>query len=73
MLIFTFYLLRFLVILTLSPFLSRLGYGFNWRWGAIIVWSGMRGTFTLNMALQISQTDSETPAEASIKNQVKIN
>ncbi|KAG8125633.1 hypothetical protein E2320_020787, partial [Naja naja] len=63
-------LVRFLVILTLSPFLSRLGYGFNWRWGAIVVWSGMRGTFTLNMALQISQTDSETPAEASIKNQI---
>ncbi|XP_039187179.1 sodium/hydrogen exchanger 10-like [Crotalus tigris] len=63
-------LVRFLVILTLSPFLSRLGYGFNWRWGAIIVWSGMRGTFTLNMALQISQTESETPAEASIKSQI---
>ncbi|XP_029139597.1 sodium/hydrogen exchanger 11 [Protobothrops mucrosquamatus] len=63
-------LVRFLVILTLSPFLSRLGYGFNWRWGAIIVWSGMRGTFTLNMALQISQTQSETPAEASIKTQI---
>ncbi|XP_034272641.1 sodium/hydrogen exchanger 10-like isoform X2 [Pantherophis guttatus] len=63
-------LVRFLVILTLSPFLNRLGYGFNWRWGAIIVWSGMRGTFTLNMALQISQTESETPAEASIKNQI---
>ncbi|XP_013909895.1 PREDICTED: sodium/hydrogen exchanger 10-like [Thamnophis sirtalis] len=64
------FLYKFLVILTLSPFLSRLGYGFNWRWGAIIVWSGMRGTFTLNMALQISQSESETPAEASIKNQI---
>ncbi|KAM6459131.1 solute carrier family 9 member C1-like [Liasis olivaceus] len=63
-------LVRGLVILALSPFLSRLGYGFNWRWGAIIVWSGMRGTFTLNMALQFSQKDSETPAEASIKSQI---
>ncbi|XP_025020563.1 sodium/hydrogen exchanger 10-like [Python bivittatus] len=63
-------LVRGLVILALSPFLSRLGYGFNWRWGAIIVWSGMRGTFTLNMALQFSQKDSETPAEASIKTQI---
>ncbi|KAJ6664976.1 hypothetical protein lerEdw1_005207 [Lerista edwardsae] len=45
------------VILILSPFLSRLGYGFNWRWGAVIVWSGMRGTFTLNMALALSQED----------------
>ncbi|KYO41575.1 sodium/hydrogen exchanger 11 [Alligator mississippiensis] len=49
-------LIRGLVILFLSPLLSRLGYGFNWRWGAVIVWSGIRGTFTLNMALGISKT-----------------
>ncbi|XP_070591850.1 solute carrier family 9 member C1-like [Erythrolamprus reginae] len=64
-------LARCLVILVLSPFLSRLGYGFNWRWGAIIVWCGMRGTFTLNMALQISQSSSSsTIPVASIKNQI---
>ncbi|XP_066475688.1 solute carrier family 9 member C1-like [Tiliqua scincoides] len=51
------------VILILSPFLSRLGYGFNWRWGAVIVWSGMRGTFTLNMALVLSQEDHQQSAE----------
>ncbi|XP_061465920.1 sodium/hydrogen exchanger 10-like isoform X3 [Rhineura floridana] len=60
-------LVRALVVLALSPFLSRLGYGFNWRWGAIIVWSGMRGTFTLNMALGISQTESKTASEFHIK------
>uniref|UniRef100_A0A8C4WNL3 Uncharacterized protein n=1 Tax=Gopherus evgoodei TaxID=1825980 RepID=A0A8C4WNL3_9SAUR len=42
---------RGLVVLFLSPLLSHLGYGFNWRWGAVIVWSGMRATFTLNMQL----------------------
>uniref|UniRef100_A0A8D0DNL7 Cyclic nucleotide-binding domain-containing protein n=1 Tax=Salvator merianae TaxID=96440 RepID=A0A8D0DNL7_SALMN len=66
-------LVRALVLLSLSPFLSRLGYGFNWRWGAIIVWSGMRGTFTLNMALGISQTGGVTPMELQIKNLVKMN
>ncbi|XP_019402816.1 PREDICTED: sodium/hydrogen exchanger 10-like [Crocodylus porosus] len=49
-------LIRFLVILLLSPLLRHLGYGFNWHWGAVIVWSGIRGTFTLNMALGISKT-----------------
>ncbi|XP_019375384.1 PREDICTED: sodium/hydrogen exchanger 10-like [Gavialis gangeticus] len=49
-------LIRGLVILLLSPLLSRLGYGFNWRWGAVIVWSGIRGTSTLNMALGINKT-----------------
>ncbi|XP_063145340.1 sodium/hydrogen exchanger 10-like [Candoia aspera] len=63
-------LVRSLVILALSPFLSRLGYGFNWRWGAIVVWSGMRGTFTLYMALQISQKDTGTALDANIKTQI---
>ncbi|CAM2115347.1 unnamed protein product [Caretta caretta] len=59
-------LIRGLVVMLLSPLLSRLGYGFNWRWGAVIVWSGMRGTFTLNMALGISQ--SKDPGTAAMKN-----
>ncbi|KAH0621027.1 hypothetical protein JD844_022028 [Phrynosoma platyrhinos] len=66
-------LVRALVILTLSPFLSRLGYGFNWRWGAVVVWSGMRGTFTLNMALEIGQARSATSTELQIKTMVKTN
>ncbi|XP_060625839.2 solute carrier family 9 member C1-like [Anolis sagrei] len=65
-------LVRALVILTLSPFLSRLGYGFNWRWGAVVVWSGMRGTFTLNMALAISQTQSSTAAELQVKTMILL-
>ncbi|XP_060118389.1 sodium/hydrogen exchanger 10-like [Heteronotia binoei] len=50
-------LTRALIVLILSPLLSRLGYGLNWRWGAVIVWSGMRGTFTLNMALAVGQEE----------------
>ncbi|XP_062823614.1 sodium/hydrogen exchanger 10 isoform X4 [Anolis carolinensis] len=65
-------LVRALVILTLSPFLSRLGYGFNWRWGAVLVWSGMRGTFTLNMALALSQTPSITAADLQVKTMILL-
>ncbi|XP_060135516.1 sodium/hydrogen exchanger 10-like, partial [Zootoca vivipara] len=60
-------LTRALVVFVLSPFLSRLGYGFNWRWGAVLIWSGMRGTFTLNMALGISQTERKSSNEFPTK------
>ncbi|XP_077177412.1 solute carrier family 9 member C1-like isoform X2 [Paroedura picta] len=50
-------LTRALIVFALSPLLSRLGYGLNWRWGAVLVWSGMRGTFTLNMALAVGQEE----------------
>ncbi|XP_039394470.1 sodium/hydrogen exchanger 10-like isoform X3 [Mauremys reevesii] len=63
-------LIRGLVVLFLTPLLSRLGYGFNWRWGAVIVWSGMRATFTLNMALGISQ--SKDPGTAAMKNMILL-
>ncbi|XP_075692983.1 sperm-specific sodium:proton exchanger-like isoform X2 [Rhinoderma darwinii] len=43
--------IRFIMVFALSPILSQMGYGFNWRWGTLIIWSGLRGTFTLQMAL----------------------
>ncbi|XP_039393784.1 sodium/hydrogen exchanger 10-like isoform X4 [Mauremys reevesii] len=64
------FIFRGLVVLFLSPLLSRLGYGFNCRWGAVIVWSGMRATFTLNMALGISQ--SKDPGIAAMKNMILL-
>ncbi|XP_069821384.1 sperm-specific sodium:proton exchanger-like isoform X2 [Dendropsophus ebraccatus] len=48
--------IRFVVVFALSPILSRMGYGFNWRWGTLLIWSGLRGTFTLKMALITFQT-----------------
>ncbi|XP_075422849.1 sperm-specific sodium:proton exchanger-like isoform X3 [Ascaphus truei] len=50
--------IRLLVVVALSPLLCRMGYGFNWRWGTIIIWSGLRGAFTLNMALVAFQTEN---------------
>uniref|UniRef100_A0A6J0SXR7 Sodium/hydrogen exchanger 11-like n=1 Tax=Pogona vitticeps TaxID=103695 RepID=A0A6J0SXR7_9SAUR len=65
-------LIRALVTFILSPLLNRFGYGFNWRWGAVIVWSGVRGLFTLNMALEVSQTPNENSAELEIKNMILL-
>nr|XP_033781236.1 sodium/hydrogen exchanger 10-like isoform X3 [Geotrypetes seraphini] len=51
------FLVRLLAVVILSPLLSHVGYGFNWRWGAFIVWSGMRGIFTLIIALAAFQEE----------------
>ncbi|XP_059832354.1 low-affinity Na(+)/H(+) antiporter NhaS1-like [Hypanus sabinus] len=42
---------RLMIIMGLAPLLKRLGYGFNWRWGAVCIWSGTKGAFTLSLAL----------------------
>ncbi|XP_048202550.1 sodium/hydrogen exchanger 10 isoform X1 [Perognathus longimembris pacificus] len=54
---FTLIILRLLVILLMSPFLSRLGHGFSWRWAFIMVWSEMKGTPNINMALLLAYSD----------------
>ncbi|XP_064123722.1 sodium/hydrogen exchanger 10 [Loxodonta africana] len=55
-------LLKLLVILLMSPLLSRLGHGFSWRWAFIMVLSEMRGTPNINMALLLAY-DSYTGTE----------
>uniref|UniRef100_G3U2U7 Solute carrier family 9 member C1 n=1 Tax=Loxodonta africana TaxID=9785 RepID=G3U2U7_LOXAF len=59
---FTLIVLRLLVILLMSPLLSRLGHGFSWRWAFIMVLSEMRGTPNINMALLLAY-DSYTGTE----------
>ncbi|KAM4888051.1 solute carrier family 9 member C1 isoform 2-T3 [Thomomys bottae] len=54
---FTLIILRLLVILLMSPFLARLGHGFSWRWAFIMVWSEMKGTPNINMALLLAYSD----------------
>ncbi|KAG8509542.1 Sodium/hydrogen exchanger 10, partial [Galemys pyrenaicus] len=51
-------LLELLVFLLMSPLLSRLGHGFSWRWAFIMVWSEMKGTPSINMALMFAYSDS---------------
>ncbi|XP_006864274.1 PREDICTED: sodium/hydrogen exchanger 10 [Chrysochloris asiatica] len=59
---FTLIVLRLLVILLLSPLLSRLDHGFSWRWAFIMVLSEMRGTPNIDMALLLAY-DSFTGTE----------
>ncbi|XP_060226971.1 sodium/hydrogen exchanger 10 [Meriones unguiculatus] len=54
---FTLIVLRLLVFLLMSPILSRLGHGFSWRWAFIMVWSEMKGTPNINMALLLAYSD----------------
>nr|XP_033816260.1 sodium/hydrogen exchanger 10-like [Geotrypetes seraphini] len=61
--------IRLLVIIFLCPLLSRVGYGFNWRWGAAVVWGGIRGAFTLIMVLMAFH-NGKLPSK--INNKVKF-
>ncbi|GIY88292.1 hypothetical protein CDAR_553141 [Caerostris darwini] len=45
---------RALMITVLSPILESIGYGFNWNYGAVLVWGGLRGAVGLALVL-ISQ------------------
>uniref|UniRef100_A0A0G2K938 Solute carrier family 9 member C1 n=2 Tax=Rattus norvegicus TaxID=10116 RepID=A0A0G2K938_RAT len=60
---FTLIVLRLLVFLLMSPILSRLGHGFSWRWAFIMVWSEMKGTPNINMALLLAYSDVSLGSE----------
>ncbi|XP_019507774.1 PREDICTED: sodium/hydrogen exchanger 10, partial [Hipposideros armiger] len=60
---FTLAVIRLLVILCMSPLLSRLGDGFNWRWAFIMVWSEMRGMPNITMALLFAYSDLSLASE----------
>ncbi|XP_008834042.1 sodium/hydrogen exchanger 10-like, partial [Nannospalax galili] len=52
-----------LVLLLMSPILSRLGHGFNWRWALIMVWSEMKGTPNIHMAVLLAYSDLSLGSE----------
>ncbi|XP_037381464.1 sodium/hydrogen exchanger 10 isoform X2 [Talpa occidentalis] len=60
---FTLTVLRLVVFLFMSPLLSRLGHGFSWRWAFIVVWSEMKGTPNINMALLFAYSDTALGSE----------
>ncbi|TKC43910.1 hypothetical protein EI555_000859 [Monodon monoceros] len=66
----TLVVFRLLVFLLLSPLLSRLGHGFSWRWAFIMVWSEMKGTPNINMALLLAYSEYSLGSERE-KSQVK--
>uniref|UniRef100_A0A2K6RM08 Solute carrier family 9 member C2 (putative) n=1 Tax=Rhinopithecus roxellana TaxID=61622 RepID=A0A2K6RM08_RHIRO len=46
-------LVRLLTILLVSPILMHSSYEYNWRWGVVITWSGIKGVFNLLLAPDI--------------------
>ncbi|EHB03099.1 Sodium/hydrogen exchanger 10, partial [Heterocephalus glaber] len=54
---FTLIVFRLLLLLLLTPILSRFGHGFSWRWAFIMVWSEMKGIPNINMALLFAYSD----------------
>uniref|UniRef100_A0A8C0XE74 Cyclic nucleotide-binding domain-containing protein n=1 Tax=Castor canadensis TaxID=51338 RepID=A0A8C0XE74_CASCN len=44
---------RWLTIFLVSPILTHASYDYNWRWGIVITWSGIRGVFNLLLAPNI--------------------
>nr|XP_014708388.2 sodium/hydrogen exchanger 11 isoform X1 [Equus asinus]XP_044613816.1 sodium/hydrogen exchanger 11 isoform X1 [Equus asinus]XP_044613817.1 sodium/hydrogen exchanger 11 isoform X1 [Equus asinus]XP_044613818.1 sodium/hydrogen exchanger 11 isoform X1 [Equus asinus]XP_044613819.1 sodium/hydrogen exchanger 11 isoform X1 [Equus asinus]XP_044613820.1 sodium/hydrogen exchanger 11 isoform X1 [Equus asinus]XP_044613821.1 sodium/hydrogen exchanger 11 isoform X1 [Equus asinus] len=44
---------RLLTTVLVSPILMRSSYEYNWRWGVVIAWSGIKGVFSLLLAPDI--------------------
>uniref|UniRef100_A0AC11AML8 Solute carrier family 9 member C1 n=1 Tax=Ovis aries TaxID=9940 RepID=A0AC11AML8_SHEEP len=59
----TLIMFRLLVFLLLSPLLSQLGHGFSWRWAFIMVWSEMKGTPNINLALLLAYFEKSFGSE----------
>ncbi|MGH0144912.1 UNVERIFIED_CONTAM: hypothetical protein FKN15_019345 [Acipenser sinensis] len=67
---FALNIIRLVMIIVLSPLLSRIGYGFSWRWASVSIWSGIRGAFSLNLALMAFQ--SEGLDKVTVKNKILL-
>uniref|UniRef100_H0WTW0 Solute carrier family 9 member C2 (putative) n=1 Tax=Otolemur garnettii TaxID=30611 RepID=H0WTW0_OTOGA len=46
-------MVRLLTILLVKPILMRTSYEYNWQWGVVITWSGIKGFFSLLLAPDI--------------------
>ncbi|XP_048081321.2 sodium/hydrogen exchanger 11 [Ursus arctos] len=44
---------RLLTIVLVSPILMHANYEYNWKWGIVIAWSGIKGVFSLLLAPDI--------------------
>ncbi|XP_037067225.1 sodium/hydrogen exchanger 11 [Peromyscus leucopus] len=55
---------RLLTVIVVSPILKHSSYEYDWRWGVVITWSGIRGVFSLLLAPDIynfSESKIEAP------------
>nr|XP_004658939.1 sodium/hydrogen exchanger 11 [Jaculus jaculus] len=46
-------IVRLLTIILVSPILMHSSYEYNWQWGVVISWTGIRGVFSLLLAPEI--------------------
>ncbi|XP_077757836.1 sodium/hydrogen exchanger 11 isoform X10 [Canis aureus] len=63
---------RLLTIVLVSPLLMHANYEYNWRWGIVIAWSGIKGIFSLLLAPDIhnlADQKVESPQLSSFEKQ----
>ncbi|XP_022276752.1 sodium/hydrogen exchanger 11 isoform X9 [Canis lupus familiaris] len=63
---------RLLTIVLVSPLLTHANYEYNWRWGIVIAWSGIKGIFSLLLAPDIhnlADQKVESPQLSSFEKQ----
>nr|XP_020757910.1 sodium/hydrogen exchanger 11 isoform X2 [Odocoileus virginianus texanus] len=44
---------KFVTVVLVSPILMHSSYEYNWRWGIVIAWSGIKGVFSLLFAPEV--------------------
>lgn len=54
-----FSLHRLLTIVLVSPILMQSNYEYNWKWGVVIGWTGIKGVFSLLFAPDIHNLAEE--------------
>ncbi|XP_077013109.1 sodium/hydrogen exchanger 11 isoform X1 [Tamandua tetradactyla] len=53
-------LVRLLTVMLVSPILMQLSYEYNWKWGMVIAWSGIKGVFSLLLAPDVHNLAEQT-------------
>ncbi|XP_032174146.1 sodium/hydrogen exchanger 11 isoform X4 [Mustela erminea] len=63
---------RLLTVVLVSPILMHTSYEYNWKWGIVIAWSGIKGVFSLLLAPDIhnlAEKKIESPQLSSFEKQ----
>ncbi|XP_032694693.1 sodium/hydrogen exchanger 11 isoform X3 [Lontra canadensis] len=63
---------RLLTVVLVSPILMHTNYEYNWKWGIVIAWSGIKGVFSLLLAPDIhnlAEKKIESPQLSSFEKQ----
>ncbi|ELK27785.1 Sodium/hydrogen exchanger 11 [Myotis davidii] len=63
---------KLLTIVLVSPILMRSSYEYNWRWGVVIAWSGIKGVFNLLLAPDIYNLSDKNVESPEMSNAVQF-